>query len=178
VSDADRARWDTRYADAVTGLPAPPQALAEDPGVLPCTGRALDLACGRGEVSLWLALRGLRVDAVDVAGAALAALTAAAAEHGVAQRVRTVGHDLDGGVPDSCAGPYDAVVCQRFRAPDLYPALAERLAPGGVLVVTVLAGGHGPFRAAPGELRAAFGHLEVLVDREDDGVAHLVARRR
>ena len=71
----------------------------------------------------------------------------------------------------------DVVVGQRFRAPALYAAMVDVLAPGGLLVVTVLAGGDGPFRAAPGELLAAFGHLAVVHHEETGGEAHLVARR-
>jgi len=37
--------------------------------------------------------------------------------------------------------------------------------------------GTGPFRALPGELRAAFSNLETLLDRERDGEATLLARR-
>jgi hypothetical protein len=86
-------------------------------------------------------------------------------------------HDLDTGLP--AGGPYDVVVCQRFRDPARYPELAARLAPGGLLVVTVLSEvdeGPGPFRAPAGELRAAFGGLEELHHVERAGEASLVAR--
>ena len=95
-------------------------------------------------------------------------------------RVRWWRHDLDVGLPDACAGPYAVVVCQRYRDPALYPALAARLAAGGLLVVTVLStvgGRAGRWRAGPGELPAAFPGLEVLAAAEGDGEAHLVARR-
>ncbi|HXV92304.1 MAG TPA: SAM-dependent methyltransferase, partial [Pseudonocardia sp.] len=123
------------------------------------------------------------VDAVDVARAALRAGAALAAAYRVAGRVRWVAHDLDAGLPTSCRGPYDVVVCQRFRDPALYPALAGVLAPGGLLAVTVLSevgGSAGPFRAPAGELRAAFGAVEgltVLAETEGGGEARLVARR-
>jgi hypothetical protein len=86
-------------------------------------------------------------------------------------------HDLDAGLPG--ADTYDVVVCQRFRDPARYPELVARLAPGGLLVVTVLSEvgeGPGPFRAPAGELRAAFGALEVLHHAERDGEASIVAR--
>jgi hypothetical protein len=92
--------------------------------------------------------------------------------------VRWIRHDLDAGLP--VPGPYDVVVVQRFRSPALYPALLSALAPGGLLVVTVLSEvdeGPGSFRAAPGELRAAFGSLDVLFHREANGEASLVGRR-
>lgn len=181
MSDDDRARWDGRYTGALTGAPGPPEALAGRTALLPRTGRALDVACGRGTVALWLALRGLRVDAVDVSGAAMAALASAATHHRVAGRVHPVVHDLDAGLPPSCPGPYQVVVCQRFRDPARYPELVDRLAPGGLLVITVLSevgGSPGPFRAPCGELARAFADLEVLADSEADGLAHLVGSRR
>ena len=57
-------------------------------------------------------------------------------------------------------GRYEVPVCQRFRDPALCPRILSRLAPDGV--VTEVGDEHGPWRAASGELRAAFGGLEVL----------------
>jgi 2-polyprenyl-3-methyl-5-hydroxy-6-metoxy-1,4-benzoquinol methylase len=181
VGESDRERWDLRHAAVGPAAPAPPDALGGLLDAVPTAGRALDVAAGRGAVAVWLAQRGLAVDAVDVSGSALAATAALAGEHGVAHRVAEWPHDLDAGLPAGCAGPYDVVVCQRFREPALYPALVARLAPRGLLVVTVLSevdATAGPFRAPAGELRAVFGGLEVLDDREGGGEAHLVARRR
>jgi 2-polyprenyl-3-methyl-5-hydroxy-6-metoxy-1,4-benzoquinol methylase len=178
VADADRERWDERHAAAVAAgavAPAPPDALRGRTELLPPGGRALDVACGRGTVAVWLAARGFAVDAVDVSPVALDAGRELAAREGVA--VRWMLHDVDAGLPGT--GAYDVVVCQRFRDPALYPELAARLAPGGLLVVTVLSEvgeGPGPFRAPAGELRAAFGPLEVLHHVERDGEASVVAR--
>lgn len=183
MSAHDRERWDERHrvVAAAGGFePVPPAALRGREHLLPAAGRALDVACGRGAVAVWLAGRGFAVDAVDVSPAGLADGAELAQRRGVAERVLWWCHDLDDGLPAGCAGPYDAVVCQRFRDPALYPVLAQRLAPGGLLVVTVLSEvgeGVGPFRASAGELRAAFGGLEVLADAERDGEASLVARR-
>jgi SAM-dependent methyltransferase len=153
-----------------------------EPGLLdvfPAAGRALDVACGRGGVAVWLAGRGLSVDAVDVSPVGLAAGARLAAAHGVGDRIRWIEHDLDLGLPSGCSGPYDVVVCQLFRDPARYGDLAAALARGGLLVVSVLSevgAGPGPFRAPPGELRAAFSGLEILLDRESDGEASLLAR--
>ncbi|GAA4858947.1 class I SAM-dependent methyltransferase [Actinomycetospora straminea] len=168
MSTADRKRWDARFADLEAVEPGPPTALAGREDLVPTTGRALDVACGRGAVAVWLARRGLDVEAVDVSPVALAAGRALAGE------VHWVEADLDDGLPVD--GPYDVVVCQRFRDPALYPALVDALAPGGLLVVTVLTG-EGAFRAPPGELLAAFGHLDVLHHDAGDREEGLVARR-
>lgn len=168
---SDAERWNARHAAADDAGPHPPDLLRGREHLLPPGGRALDVACGRGAVARWLAARGFEVDAVDVSAVGLAAAAAPG--------VRTIEHDLDDGLPPRCTGPYDVVVCQRFRDPRLYPQLTAVLAPGGLLVVTVLSEigvGPGPFRAPAGELRAAFSGLEILVDVEGGGEAGLVAR--
>jgi 2-polyprenyl-3-methyl-5-hydroxy-6-metoxy-1,4-benzoquinol methylase len=180
VTARDRERWDARHAVVTEDLPMPPDALRGHETLLPAAGTALDVACGRGAVAVWLAVRGFAVDAVDVSAVGLAAAAAAAAVHGVAGRVRRWRCDLDGGLPAGCPGPYDVIVCQRFREPRLYPELVTRLRPGGLLAITVLSevgDSGGPWRAAPGELAAAFGELTVLARREGDGEASLLARR-
>ena len=142
---------------------------------MPTSGRALDVACGRGAVALWLARNGLVVDAVDVSAVAIDAAARTIAD----VPVRWWRHDLDTGLPPGCVGPYDVIVCQRFRDPALYPALAAALAPEGLLAITVLSEvdeGPGPWRAPPGELLRAFGHLDVLAHAEANGEASLVGR--
>ncbi len=176
----DGPRWDARHAVVTGTVPAPPDALRGSEHLVPTAGRALDVAGGRGAVAVWLAVRGLTVDAVDVSGAALDACAELARGCGVARRVRVWRHDLDAGLPAGCAGPYDVVVCQRFRDPALYPVLVSVLGPSGLLVVTVLSevgAGPGRWRAPAGELLAAFDGLEVLAHREVDGEAVLVAQR-
>jgi SAM-dependent methyltransferase len=192
VGTEDRERWDRRFATVGPGLPGPPSVLVgredlvrQGPGEAAqrsstrrVGGTALDLACGRGTVAVWLAERGLATTAVDISPEALRLTTGLAADRDV--QVTTVRADLDDGLPAAVTGPFDVVVCQRFRDPSLYPVLPGLLAPGGLLVVSVLStvgDAGGPYRAAPGELRAAFGHLEVVVDEEGHGEAHLVARR-
>lgn len=187
VAERDRVRWDTRHAVMSGDVPMPPDALRGREHLLPAGGRALDVACGRGAVAVWLGSRGLVVDAVDVsvtaleAGAALARSVLGGTDAaGPAGRVRWWRHDLDTGLPAGCAGPYDVIVCQRFRDPALYPLITALLELGGLLVVTVLSAvgdAPGPWRASAGELRRAFADLDVLAHREGDGEASVVARR-
>ncbi len=181
MSGDDRARWDSRHAAAGPPGVAPPGVLAgaaELTACFPEAGRALDVACGRGGVAVWLAQRGLAVDAVDVSPVGLAAGARLAAASGVPGRIRWIAHDLDVGLPTDCRGPYDVVVCQLFRDPHRYAELVAALAPGGLLAITVLSevdAEAGPFRAPPGELRAALRGLETVLDREGDGEATLLA---
>ena len=167
----DRERWDRRFATVGPGLPGPPSVIVgREDLVRQGPGSALDLACGRGTVAVWLAERGLATTALDVSPEALRLTAELAAARGVA--VTGVRADLDDGLPATVNGPFDVVVCQRFRDPSLYSVLPGLVAPGGLLVVSVLStvgDAGGSYRAAPGELRAAFGHLEVLVDEEGQG---------
>jgi 2-polyprenyl-3-methyl-5-hydroxy-6-metoxy-1,4-benzoquinol methylase len=146
--------------------------------LFPTRGEAIDLACGRGLAAVWLATRGLNVHGVDVSPVALRAARDMAARQGVADRCRFEVADLDAGLPAGL--PADVVVCHLFRDVRLYHAIIQRLSPGGLLAMAVLSEvdqGPGPFRAAPGELRSAFGALSILADGEAGGTAWLLARR-
>ena len=101
-------------------------------------GVALDLGCGPGGDTLWLAGRGWRVTAVDISGNAVGQVGARAAELGLADRVRPERHDLDRTFPE---GEFDLVSAQYLHT---YFALARgrvlrtaahALRPGGLLLV-------------------------------------------
>ena len=185
--DDDARRWDERYRDSELAEARPPDALLEHPALLayvPSEGRALDLACGAGAQSLWLAGAGLRVTALDVSPVAIELTNAAARRAGLDDAIVTRVIDLDAGFPTDLSD-LDVVICQRFRHPSLSRAIVENLRPGGLAVVTVLSsvglsGEPGPFHAPPGELREAFigADTEILLDVEADGLASVVFTRR
>ena len=178
---ADAERWDSRYSGRSTGEPSPPIGLDEI--TLLSGGLCLDVACGLGEQSLWAAGQGLDVMALDASPVAISALRSAASARGLADRIDARVHDLDAGLPTEASRRCALVICQRFRDPHLYEGLLDAVAPGRLLVVTVLstvgAGSPGEFHAPGGELLAAFGapDVEVLRHVEANGEATLVARR-
>jgi len=139
----------------------------------------MDLACGRGEAAVWLAVRGMHVWGVDVSPVAVDLARALAARFTTADHCRFDIVDLDDGLP---AGPtLDVIHCNLFHDARLDRSIVERLVPGGLLAIAVLSEvghGPGPFRARPGELRAAFGRLTILGEGEAGGTAWLVGRRR
>ena len=96
---------------------------------LPEPGLCLDVACGLGRQSLWAAAHGFDVVAIDVSPAAIGALRASAAERGLDGRIDARVVDLDDGLPADVADRCALVICQRFRDPRLYPALADAAAP-------------------------------------------------
>lgn len=175
-------RWDGRYTTVPTtdaaAASAPPERLAAWAGHLPVRGTALDVACGTGEIAVWLAGRGLAALGVDVSPVAIARAAALAVTAGVADRCRFTEWDLDDGLPPG--PPVDLLVCHRFRDARLDGGIVDRLAPGGLLAAVALSevgGIPGRFRAAPGELLRAYAGLTVLDAGEGDGEAWLLARR-
>ena len=182
MSEAERSDWDRRYTkDGMAPLDefgAPP-VFADHEHLLPTTGDALELACGRGRDALWIAGRGLSYLGVDVSPVAIDLARQLVAHHGLAERCRFEVHDLDRGLPD---GPQvDLVFCYLFRDPNLDDAIVERIKPGGILVTAALSevgAGPGRFRAEPGELREAYASLEILADGEGQGLAWLIGRCR
>ena len=97
---------------------------------------------------------------------------------GVTHRCQFGVVDLDDGLP--AGEPKSTIVCRRFRAPKVYAAIVERLAPGGLLAISVLSevdSDAGCYQALPGELSAEFVDLDLIAEGEGDGVAWLMARR-
>src|SRR5664279_4414429 len=72
MTSMSAADWDSRYrgTDLVWGATPNSWVEQETAGLAP--GRAVDLACGEGRNSIWLAARGWQVTGVDFSAAALA----------------------------------------------------------------------------------------------------------
>lgn len=190
MSEERRARWDQRHAEA-EGIGAVPAVLRLHAAWLPCSGRALDLACGRGAAALWLAERGLDVAAWDYSAVAIERLQDAAQARGL--RVDAEVRDLTEQPPPASA--FDLIVVSHFLERDLCPAIAAALRPGGLLCYQtfgpMVAGAAGPsnpaFRLAPNELLCLFPTLTVRAygepgelapaDGDSRGLAWLVAQR-
>ncbi|TAM63251.1 class I SAM-dependent methyltransferase [Mycobacterium sp.] len=177
---ADRHRWDERYVakgPPSLGSVGLPDVFARHTDAFPTAGAALDLACGQGIGSVWLALRGLQVVGLDISPVAVSHARDLARRAAVADRCRFDVVDFDGGLP--AGAPADVILCCRFRDRRLDRAIIERLAPGGLLAIAVLSevgAAPGPFRAAPGELTAAFAQLDPVAAGEGQGRAWLLAR--
>jgi 2-polyprenyl-3-methyl-5-hydroxy-6-metoxy-1,4-benzoquinol methylase len=103
--------------------------------------RALDIGCGRGEISAYLGARGWQVDAVDYSAEAIALAREHLARVGVPpERVRLVADDIDTFAFEP--GAYDLIVAADViehlgvgELDRLYPRLARALAPNGLLVL-------------------------------------------
>lgn len=189
-----RERWNRRYAErGVSAFPdRPSQWLVENRDLVVATPgrRALDVACGDGRNSLYLAQLGFAVDAVDVSDVAIDALRSAAVARGLAVDAR----QLDLEAEPLPTGGYDVVVQLNYLQRELFEALAGALTPGGLLVLETVTRAHVEelghsfdprFLLAENELLTAFPGLRVRHYREGilersgrpRAVASLVAER-
>jgi tellurite methyltransferase len=167
--------------------PQPSPWLLESAPLWPAGGRALDVACGRGQNALLLAAAGFDVTAVDLDAAAMADLRARCSEMGVSLHAEV--RDLEKADVDLGNAAFDLVVVFRYLHRPLFPALRRVLRPGGVLVYETFtraqaALGHPRNPAVlleEGELPQLVAPLEVLAsdegEREGSFVSRVVARR-
>jgi 2-polyprenyl-3-methyl-5-hydroxy-6-metoxy-1,4-benzoquinol methylase len=138
MADADRTKWDEKYAEPGFRRGAAPASLIRGvAAALPRAGLALDIACGEGQNLVYLAERGLDGIGLDISEIGIEKAAELAGMRGVDDQVSFLCHDLDDGLPD-VGGPFDVIVCVHFHAPQLYPRLRGMLAPGGFLVVETL----------------------------------------
>jgi SAM-dependent methyltransferase len=191
MSEADRAKWDARYAaNADHGSPQASRFLHDHLHLID-PGPALDIACGRGRNALLLAARGFTVDALDISAVALAHAEQSAQDKAVP--VNWVCQDVSEDMNLPRAG-YQLILMFHFVAFELLHTLAGALAPGGWLMVeehlrwpTPVSGPASErFRVAPGQLAAAVPGLQTCFyheglvtsgDGADAAVAQLLARR-
>jgi rhodanese-related sulfurtransferase len=151
-------------------------------------GRALDLAAGAGREAVTLALAGWTVEAWDRDATALERAAALATRHGVHLVTRLV--DLEWPGVRITAGAFEVVTVFRFLHRPLFPAIADSLSPGGMLVYETFRRGqerfgrprHPRFLLDDGELAETFPSLEVLRYEETESpdgpvLASLLARR-
>ena len=185
----DRTRWDARYREgAYSQRPWPSDFLQQNIRAVAnnseqSPGRALDLACGAGRNSVFLADYGFATQGVDISAAALARGAAYATNVGV--NVGWVCQGLlpktNGGDPRAVSvtsnpiqelvkdpindfGQFQLIILFRFVAPGLLTTLMDHLLPGGHLMVEehlqhdlgedIVGPRSAAFRVAPGALRA------------------------
>lgn len=155
------------------------------------TGRALDLACGRGRNARYLAREGFQVEAWDRDAEALNELRSRTESLGLTT-ITTRPVDLEQ-APEIPPASFDLVAVFYYLQRDLAPTIVRALKPGGILVYeTFLIDNHERFNHPRrrefclnhNELLSLFGGLRVLAYQEGAHVpgkgpftASLVAQR-
>ncbi len=172
-AEALRRKWDERHGEA-NCWPDPAAVLVENRHLLPTRGQALDLACGLGASTLFLARAGLEVWAWDLSSVAIAALRARAGAEGIVVHAEV--RDLLRAPPEPAR--FDLILVSHFLERALCPAIAAALRPGGLLFYQTFAreavSDRGPanpaYRPGPNELLRLFPGLIARFYREEGQV--------
>ncbi|MEV6368048.1 class I SAM-dependent methyltransferase [Micromonospora musae] len=162
--------WQQRHGDSPgvrAGKPPNPY-LTRETGDL-AVGSALDAGCGVGAEAIWLAARGWRVTAVDIAPEALALAAEHAATSALAGDVRWIEADLTVWAPEA---RFDLVTTHYAHPamPQLafYDRISAWVAPGGTLLIVghlhaPTAGEHG--HHPPAEASVTLADITAGLDR-------------
>ncbi|MBV1883462.1 MAG: class I SAM-dependent methyltransferase [Pseudomonadales bacterium] len=162
-------KWDKRYQNATRpGLPC--NILSAFSQLIPQQGRALDLACGLGANSLYLAGLGLDTYAWDISSVALRQLNLFAKEQQLS--ITTQVHDIEKNPPEESS--FDLIVVSRFLYRPICESISKALKPGGVLFYQTFiqdkVSSAGPsdnqYRLSQNELLTLFPNLSVMVYQE------------
>ncbi len=168
--EADRLKWNEKHRG--NAAPGQPVSVVVDHYHKAPSGLALDLACGLGRHSLFLADLGWRVEAMDISEHALSRV-----QH---PNIATVQQDLDHWEPP--IEKYALILDLYFLDRSLFPKIERALQPGGLFIMeTFLIESNRienqKFKLQPGELEAAFGHWDFLFQSEANGLASIVAQK-
>jgi SAM-dependent methyltransferase len=173
--------WDQHFSDPANLDFTPAPLLVEVAEQLP-PGRALDLACGAGRNSQFLASLGWHVTAVDRSAVAIRHLRERAAGLSVDARIA----DLEAGAFAIEPGAYDLICDFYYLQRDLFPAIREGVRLGGVFAGAIhLFQEERPstYSLRPGELRHEFDGWKILFYSESPEPrphrpkARIIARR-
>jgi tellurite methyltransferase len=196
------AEWDAKHKAAPVEPSLEPSIILRELLPLLPDGPALDIACGRGRNTLFLAGKGRSVAAVDWSAAALEILE----EHARAGRIPVMRRSwanhavlaAKSGIETACADlscqelgseEFALVLCIHYLERPLFRRIAKALRPGGALLYETytreqLAFAGGPrnpeYLLSPGELHGAFPELKTVFYRElrsGQGTATLLARK-
>ena len=168
-----RTRWEQRYREGGGPQKATPHWwLVEHAWRLPPKGHALDVACGMGRDTLFLAKRGFRVHGIDFSAVALHTARERVWLAGLENQVSLILADLT-----HFAFPrayYDVVLGFYYWEPSIMPALKEAVKPGGYLIYETFniwwkltrPDIADKYLLQPGELLQVFRDWDVLAYRE------------
>ena len=123
MAQKDKEKWDRKHLTAP--IPDRPIELITNYAMLAHGNQALDIACGMGRHSKYLASQGFRVDALDISSTAIESLQDL--ENINAKEVDFDSYSLE-------ENKYDLIVCTYFLERSLFPQIEKALKKGGIFI--------------------------------------------
>lgn len=164
MAQEDKIRWDEKYRD--NPISDRPVTLITEYAKLATGRQALDIACGMGRNSKYLASLGFEVDALDISSVAIDALSGIPHIHPI---------EVDFDHYALSKNHYDLIVCTYFLKRELFAQITEALVDGGIFLFETFlyhpenekAPSNPAFLLNEGELEIVFDHeYEILHLRE------------
>ncbi len=165
----DKIKWDKKYKETSSLLKDRPHSRKLEELVNKVKGtKALEIACGTGRNSVYLAQNGFQVDAMDISEVALQFLDKKGYENITTKLV-----DLEGLVPQSDS--YDIIVKTNYLDRNIIPYLGKALKKGGVLFIETYMhhesntkpGSNPDYLLKAGELKTFFDNSYEVVDYDE-----------
>jgi 2-polyprenyl-3-methyl-5-hydroxy-6-metoxy-1,4-benzoquinol methylase len=124
MAQEDKERWNEKYQN--NPMPDEPIKLVSDYASLATGRQALDLACGMGRNSKYLASLGFDVDALDISSVAIEQL----------QNIPNINAvEVDFDTYTLPKEKYDLIVCTYFLERRLFPQMIDALKPNGIILL-------------------------------------------
>lgn len=164
MAQEDKKRWNKKYRNNL--IPDRPVTLITEYAKLAAGRQALDIACGMGRNSKYLASLGFEVDALDISSVAIDALSGIPHIHP---------KEVDFDHYELPKNRYDLIICTYFLKRELFEQITEALVEGGVFLFETFlyhpenekAPSNPLFLLSEGELEATFDHeYQILHLRE------------
>ena len=179
----DKERWNRRHVEKP--MRSGVESIVEKYITQSSCGKALDIACGIGRNTHFIAENGFSVDAVDISDYALSQVKNL-------DKINKIEVDLDSYVIEQES--YDLIININYLSRRLFPQIKNGLKKGGVVIFETFIVAHGDFSQPSNpeflleknELLHAFIGLEIIYYEERDDinlrgektrVASLVARK-
>lgn len=125
----DKIKWDKKYNETPKLLQERPPSVKLINIIDQIKGKkALDIACGAGKNSIFLAKKGFDVDALDISDVALKSL-----KNKNYKNIHTKQIDLEGFIPQK--NTYDLIVKTNYLDREIIPHLSQALKKEGVLFI-------------------------------------------
>ena len=135
-------------------------------------GKSLDIGCGAGRDSVFLALNGWQASAVDYLPGAIQKLEALAQNHAVTVKPYLLDLESEDTAIDQIKSQFDLILVVRYLHRPLLEKLRKKINPGGYIVYQTFMQGcekfgrpkNPRFLLAPGELAGIYHDFEIIKD--------------